>query len=174
MLEIRTGLVVCFFFFSSARKVCVAFCLRWRTAERRVESSSWHPRARVPNNNNKFTITRIGQVAAATGTGTSGGSGGRVATHPERHHAVRDTRGRRAEGTRRETPWGAHCAGMFFAAGALGLNGGRVKLSRSALNRRTNYRGVVANHLVRAGGGGVGRCQVTGFRAFNKDARIVA
>ena len=27
--------------------------------------------------------------------------------------------------------------------------GGRVKLSRSALDRRTNYRGVVANHLVR-------------------------
>ena len=39
--------------------------------------------------------------------------------------------------------------------------GGRVKLSRSALDRRTNYRGVVANHLVR---------QVTGFRAFDKDA----
>jgi hypothetical protein len=39
--------------------------------------------------------------------------------------------------------------------------GGRVKLSHSALDRRTNYRGVVANHLVR---------QVTGFRAFDKDA----
>jgi hypothetical protein len=39
--------------------------------------------------------------------------------------------------------------------------GGRVKLGRSALDRRTNYRGVVANHLVR---------QVTGFRAFDKDA----
>jgi hypothetical protein len=39
--------------------------------------------------------------------------------------------------------------------------GGRVKLSRSAFERRTNYRGVVANHLVR---------QVTGFRAFDKDA----
>jgi len=39
--------------------------------------------------------------------------------------------------------------------------GGRVKLSRSALERRTNYRGVAANHLVR---------QVTGFRAFDKDA----
>ena len=39
--------------------------------------------------------------------------------------------------------------------------GGRVKLSRSALDKRTNYRGVVANHLVR---------QVTGFRAFDKDA----
>jgi hypothetical protein len=38
---------------------------------------------------------------------------------------------------------------------------GRVKLSRSALDKRTNYRGVVANHLVR---------QVTGFRAFDKDA----
>jgi hypothetical protein len=36
-----------------------------------------------------------------------------------------------------------------------------VKLSCSALVRRTNYRGVVANHLVR---------QVTGFRAFDKDA----
>jgi hypothetical protein len=40
-------------------------------------------------------------------------------------------------------------------------SGGRVKLSRSSLDRRTNYRGVVANHLVR---------QVTGFRAFDKDA----
>jgi hypothetical protein len=39
--------------------------------------------------------------------------------------------------------------------------GGRVKLSRSALDRRTNYHGVVADHLVR---------QVTGFRAFDKDA----
>ena len=38
---------------------------------------------------------------------------------------------------------------------------GRVKLSRSALEKRSNYRGVVANHLVR---------QVTGFRAFDKDA----
>jgi hypothetical protein len=38
---------------------------------------------------------------------------------------------------------------------------GRVKLGRSALERRSNYRGVVANHLVR---------QVTGFRAFDKDA----
>jgi hypothetical protein len=38
---------------------------------------------------------------------------------------------------------------------------GRVKLSRSALDRRTNYRGVTANHLVR---------QVTGFRTFDKDA----
>ena len=41
------------------------------------------------------------------------------------------------------------------------VSGGRVKLSRSALDKRTNYRGVVANHLV---------CQVTGFRAFDKDA----
>jgi hypothetical protein len=40
-------------------------------------------------------------------------------------------------------------------------SGGRVKLSRSALEKRSNYRGVVANHLVR---------QVTGFRAFDKDA----
>jgi hypothetical protein len=37
---------------------------------------------------------------------------------------------------------------------------GRVKLSRSALDRRTNCRGVTANHLVR---------QVTGFRAFDKE-----
>ena len=36
-----------------------------------------------------------------------------------------------------------------------------MKLSRSSLGKRTNYRGVVANHLVR---------QVTGFRAFDKDA----
>jgi hypothetical protein len=41
------------------------------------------------------------------------------------------------------------------------VTGGRVKLSRSALDKRTSYRGVVANHLVR---------QVTGFRAFDKDA----
>jgi hypothetical protein len=40
-------------------------------------------------------------------------------------------------------------------------SGGRLKISRSALDKRTNYRGVVANHLVR---------QVTGFRAFDKDA----
>jgi hypothetical protein len=39
--------------------------------------------------------------------------------------------------------------------------GGRLKLSRSALEGRTNYRGVMANHPVR---------QVTGFRAFDKDA----
>jgi hypothetical protein len=36
-----------------------------------------------------------------------------------------------------------------------------VKLGRAALDKRTNYRGIVANHLVR---------QVTGFRAFDKDA----
>jgi hypothetical protein len=36
-----------------------------------------------------------------------------------------------------------------------------VKLSRSTLDKRPNYRGVAANHLVR---------QVTGFRAFDKDA----
>jgi hypothetical protein len=41
------------------------------------------------------------------------------------------------------------------------VTGGRVKLSRSALDKRTNYRGVVANHPVR---------QVTGFRAFDRDA----
>jgi hypothetical protein len=39
--------------------------------------------------------------------------------------------------------------------------GGRVKLSRSALDKCTNYYGVVANHPVR---------QVAGFRAFDKDA----
>ncbi len=39
--------------------------------------------------------------------------------------------------------------------------GGRFKLGRSALDKRTSYRGVVANHLV---------LQVTGFRAFDKDA----
>ena len=36
-----------------------------------------------------------------------------------------------------------------------------MKLGRAALDKRTNYRGIVANHLVR---------QVTGFRAFDKDA----
>ena len=36
-----------------------------------------------------------------------------------------------------------------------------MKLSRSALDKRTSYRGVVANHLTR---------QVTGLRAFDKDA----
>ena len=38
---------------------------------------------------------------------------------------------------------------------------GRVKIGRSALEKRSSYRGVVANHLTR---------QVTGFRAFDKDA----
>ena len=38
---------------------------------------------------------------------------------------------------------------------------GRVKIGRSALLKRTSYRGVMANHLTR---------QVTGFRAFDKDA----
>jgi hypothetical protein len=38
---------------------------------------------------------------------------------------------------------------------------GRVKIGRSALERRSIYRGAAANHLVR---------QVTGFRAFDKDA----
>jgi hypothetical protein len=41
------------------------------------------------------------------------------------------------------------------------VTGGRLKNGRSALDKRTNYRGVVANHLVQ---------QVTGFRAFDKDA----
>jgi hypothetical protein len=38
---------------------------------------------------------------------------------------------------------------------------GRLKLGRTALEKRASYRGVTANHLVR---------QVTGFRAFDKDA----
>lgn len=38
---------------------------------------------------------------------------------------------------------------------------GRLKIGRSALERHSNYRGGVANHLTR---------QVTGFRAFDKDA----
>jgi hypothetical protein len=38
---------------------------------------------------------------------------------------------------------------------------GRVKIGRSALSKRTSYRGVMANHLTR---------QVTGFRAFDKDS----
>jgi hypothetical protein len=38
---------------------------------------------------------------------------------------------------------------------------GRLKIGRSALDKRTNYRGMTANHLTR---------QVTGFRAFDKDA----
>ena len=36
-----------------------------------------------------------------------------------------------------------------------------MKIGRSALEKRTSYRGVIANHLTR---------QVTGFRAFDKDA----
>ena len=38
---------------------------------------------------------------------------------------------------------------------------GRVKIGKSAFDKRTNYRGNLANHLMR---------QVTGFRAFDKDA----
>ena len=38
---------------------------------------------------------------------------------------------------------------------------GRLKIGRSALDKRNNYRGMTANHLTR---------QVTGFRAFDKDA----
>ena len=38
---------------------------------------------------------------------------------------------------------------------------GRLKIGKTALDKRMNYRGVVANHLVR---------QVTGFRAFDKDS----
>jgi hypothetical protein len=38
---------------------------------------------------------------------------------------------------------------------------GQLKIGRTALDRRSSYRGVTANHLVR---------QVTGFRAFDKDA----
>ena len=40
-------------------------------------------------------------------------------------------------------------------------SGGRLKIGRSALDRRTLYRGVMQNHL--AG-------QVTGFHAFDRDA----
>jgi hypothetical protein len=36
-----------------------------------------------------------------------------------------------------------------------------LKIGRTALDKRSSYRGVTANHLVR---------QVTGFRAFDKDA----
>jgi hypothetical protein len=39
--------------------------------------------------------------------------------------------------------------------------GSRVRIGRHALDKRTNYRGVTANHLVR---------QVTGFKTFDKDA----
>jgi hypothetical protein len=41
------------------------------------------------------------------------------------------------------------------------VNSGRVKIGKSALEKRTNYRGVTANHLVR---------QVTNFKTFDKDA----
>jgi hypothetical protein len=41
------------------------------------------------------------------------------------------------------------------------VSGGRVKIGRSALDKRTNYRGVTANHLVR---------QVTGFKTFDKES----
>jgi hypothetical protein len=38
---------------------------------------------------------------------------------------------------------------------------GRLKIGRTALDKRMSYRGVAANHLLR---------QITGFRAFDKDA----
>ena len=38
---------------------------------------------------------------------------------------------------------------------------GRLKIGKTAFDKRTGYRGVLANHLTR---------QVTGFRAFDKDA----
>jgi hypothetical protein len=38
---------------------------------------------------------------------------------------------------------------------------GRVKIARSAFGKRSNYRGVTANHLAR---------QVTGFKCFDKDS----
>jgi hypothetical protein len=41
------------------------------------------------------------------------------------------------------------------------VTAGRMKIGRSALEKRSNYRGLLANHLTR---------QVTGFRAFDKDA----
>jgi hypothetical protein len=41
------------------------------------------------------------------------------------------------------------------------VSAGRVKIGRAALDKRTNYRGVTANHLMR---------QVTGFRCFDKEA----
>jgi hypothetical protein len=41
------------------------------------------------------------------------------------------------------------------------VSGGLVKIAKSALDKRTNYRGVTANHLVR---------QVTGFKTFDKEA----
>jgi hypothetical protein len=41
------------------------------------------------------------------------------------------------------------------------VSGGRVKIGKTALEKRTNYRGVTANHLVK---------QVTGFKTFDKDS----
>jgi hypothetical protein len=41
------------------------------------------------------------------------------------------------------------------------VSGGRVRVAKAALDKRTNYRGVTANHLVR---------QVTGFKTFDKDS----
>jgi hypothetical protein len=48
----------------------------------------------------------------------------------------------------------ALCAEPHFTSG-------RVKIGRSALDKRSNYRGVTANHLIR---------QVTGFKTFDRDA----
>jgi hypothetical protein len=41
------------------------------------------------------------------------------------------------------------------------VTAGRVKIGRPALEKRSNYRGIVANHLIR---------QVTGFKCFDKDS----
>jgi hypothetical protein len=41
------------------------------------------------------------------------------------------------------------------------VSDGRVKIGKTALEKRTNYRGVTANHLVR---------QVTGFKTFDREA----
>lgn len=41
------------------------------------------------------------------------------------------------------------------------MSSGRVKTGRAAFDKRSNYRGVMANHLVK---------QVTGFHAFDKDS----
>ena len=41
------------------------------------------------------------------------------------------------------------------------VSAGRVKISVHALDKRTNFRGVTANHLVR---------QVTGFKTFDKNS----
>jgi hypothetical protein len=41
------------------------------------------------------------------------------------------------------------------------FNAGRIKIGRYAFDKRTNYRGVTANHLIR---------QVTGFKTFDKDS----